>query len=52
MFYVELGKENITDNDIRRISALFSDTDKKEILMESQRVTTWVYGHIKKICAE
>jgi len=47
-----LGKGNITDKDIRKLSTLFSESEKKEILMESQRVTSWVYGYIKRICTE
>jgi len=47
-----LGKGNITDKDIRKLSTLFSESEKKVILLESQRVTSWINGIIKSICTE
>jgi hypothetical protein len=47
-----LGKENITDKEIRKLSKILSQSEKQKMLAESQRITEWVYGYIKKICLE
>ncbi|NLB80554.1 MAG: hypothetical protein GX800_02820 [Clostridiaceae bacterium] len=47
-----LGKENITDKEIRKLSKILSQSEKQKMLAESQRITEWVYGYIKKICVE
>jgi len=47
-----LGKGNITDKDLRKLSTLLSESEKKELLLESQRVTSWINGFIKRICTE
>ena len=47
-----LGKGNISDSDIRRLSDTFSQSEKQKMLSESRRVTAWVYGYIRKVCME
>lgn len=47
-----LGKENITDKEIHKLSKILSQSEKQKMLAESQRITEWVYGYIKKICKE
>ena len=47
-----LGKNNVTDEDINKLSKKFSPTEKRDMLAESQRITEWVYGYMKRLCAE
>ena len=47
-----LGKENITDKEIRKLSKILSQSEKQKMLAESQRITEWVHGYIKKICVD
>mgnify|MGYP007066365462 FL=1 len=47
-----LGKDNITIKDIRILSKRLTDDEKKQMLVESKRITAWVYEYIKQICAE
>ena len=47
-----LGKDNITIKDIRILSKRLTDVEKKQMLVESKRITAWVYEYIKQICAE
>ena len=47
-----LGKENITDKEIRKLSKILSQSKKQKMLADSQRITDRVYGYIKKICVE
>ena len=43
-----LGKENITEKEIHKLSKILSQSEKQKMLAESQRITEWVYGYIKK----
>ncbi|MCF0241781.1 MAG: hypothetical protein HUK25_04040 [Treponema sp.] len=45
-----LGKDRITDADIRKISNRLSEEEKERILTESRYTTSWIYSCIKKIC--
>lgn len=45
-----LGKENVTQKEIRYLSAKLSDDDKKAIVKEAANSTDWVYKTIKQIC--
>ena len=47
-----LGKENVTERDIRQLSKMFKRSQKEQMLAESQRVTAWVREYIKRICME
>ena len=47
-----LGKEHVTDKDIRRLSKKLSQSEKQRMLAESQRITAWIYDYIRKICME
>lgn len=47
-----LGKDNITEVEIQRLSTLLEKSEKQRMLSESQRVTAWVYEYIKQICGE
>jgi RNA-binding protein YhbY len=45
-----IGKSNIDNGVIKRISKLLSDEEKQQLLQESKPTTSWVYQTIKKIC--
>lgn len=47
-----LGKANISDQDLKGISNLLSEKEKRQMIDETKRVTTWVYERIRKICKE
>jgi hypothetical protein len=47
-----IGKDKITQHEVRLLSMRLSPEEKKTLLLESQRVTAWVYEVIKKICLE
>lgn len=47
-----LGKENITGKEICKLSKILSQSEKQKMLAESQRITEWVHGYIKKICVD
>lgn len=47
-----LGKENVTDKEIRKLSKTLNRSQKQKMLLESRRVTAWVYEYIKQICME
>ncbi len=47
-----LGKDNITERDIKKLSKQFSCDEKRKIEQESRRATAWVHRYIKKICVE
>jgi len=46
-----IGKENIDEATITRMSKLMSKDEKTTILSEGKYMTTWVFDVIKKICA-
>ena len=45
-----IGKENITEKTIRKISKILSSDVKANLLSEAKYTTAWVYSIIKKIC--
>jgi predicted transcriptional regulator of viral defense system len=45
-----LGKENIDDKVINKISGFLSKDDKIKMLGEAKYATTWIYEIIKNIC--
>ncbi len=45
-----LGKENIDDKGINKISGFISKDDKIKMLVETKYATTWIYEIIKNIC--
>jgi len=47
-----LGKGNVTDKDIHGLSTVLNPHERQGTLEESQRVTAWVYGYIRRICME
>jgi hypothetical protein len=46
-----LGKGNATDKELRKISQLLSEEEKRRMLVEAKRVTAWVFQLIRKICS-
>lgn len=47
-----LGKDSITPKDIRILSKRLTLDEKRKTLIESKRITTWVYEYMKQICVE
>jgi hypothetical protein len=47
-----LGKGNVTEKELQRISKLLTNDEKTQMLKEAKRVTAWVYELIRKICKE
>lgn len=47
-----IGKENITDEVLHKLSKILSKSEKNEMLEANQRITAWVYDCIRKICVE
>ena len=45
-----LGKDNVTDKELRGISKQLTENEKVQMLNEAKRVTAWVYELIRKIC--
>ena len=45
-----LGKDNVTDKELRGISKQLTENEKVQMLVEAKRVTAWVYELIRKIC--
>ncbi|MBE6649084.1 MAG: hypothetical protein E7614_06140 [Ruminococcaceae bacterium] len=45
-----LGKENITDDIISKISSTITDDEKATMFAESKYATAWIYDIIKEIC--
>ena len=45
-----LGKEQITDAMIEKLSTSLSKTEKEAILSEAKYATSWIYDTIKTIC--
>ena len=45
-----LGKDHVTEKELRGISKLLADNEKTQMLSEAKRVTAWVYDFIRKIC--
>ena len=47
-----IGKDSIQEEDLKKISSLLSDEEKKILLEESKTSTTWIYSLIKKVCGK
>ena len=47
-----IGKNNVLDEDIKRLSYAIPDEMKKQVLEESKTTTTWIYKIIKEACLE
>jgi len=45
-----LGKGNVSDESIKRIRSLLTETERQELLAEAKPTTVWVYQIIKQIC--
>lgn len=45
-----LGKDNIDDKKIQKISKGLTEEDKKKMLTEAKHATAWIYEIIKRIC--
>lgn len=45
-----LGKDDITEDDMNKISSLLSTDEKDVLLRESKQSTAWIYKYIKNIC--
>lgn len=45
-----IGKDSIQEEDLKKLSSLLSDEEKKILLEESKTSTTWIYSLIKKVC--
>jgi len=45
-----LGRENVTEEDVFGIAKLLNDTEKAQMLIESRRVTAWVFEILRRIC--
>ena len=45
-----IGKENITQKDIKKLSRKLDKAEKSRLLLEGQRATAWIYEAIKRIC--
>lgn len=47
-----LGKDNVTDKELRGISKLLTKDEKAQMLKETKRITAWVYELIRQVCME
>lgn len=45
-----LGKDDITEEDIVKISSILTTEEKEILLKEAKQSTAWIYKFIKKIC--
>jgi len=47
-----LGKDNITDDALNKLSKVLDSSDKQKALSECQRITAWVQNCVKRVCVE
>jgi len=47
-----LGKDNVSDSVLLKLSKVLDYTDKQKALSESQRITAWVQKCVKRVCME
>ena len=47
-----IGKENVDEKLIKKLTKTLSNDEKNVILFEAKYITAWVYSIIKKICNE
>lgn len=45
-----LGKDNVTDKMLDKLSGSLTDKEKSNLLNEAKTVTSWIYEYIKQIC--
>ncbi len=45
-----LGKDNVSREDLEKLSERFTTEEKEKMLEESRYVTSWIYDKIKAIC--
>ncbi|MGN0729222.1 DUF6088 family protein [Treponema sp.] len=45
-----IGKDNISNDDLEKLSEKFTPEEKEKILEESRYITSWIYEKIKIIC--
>ena len=45
-----IGKENITQKDIKKLSGKLDEAEISRLLLEGQRAAAWIYEAIKRIC--
>lgn len=45
-----IGKENITQKDLKKLSGKLDESEKSRLLLEGQRAAAWIYEAIKRIC--
>lgn len=45
-----IGKGNITQKDIKKLSGKLNETEKARLLSEGQRAVAWIYEEIKRLC--
>jgi len=47
-----IGKDNVTNNTLRKLSKVLDYNERQNALKESQRITAWVHDCVKKVCIE
>lgn len=47
-----LGNGNVNEKIIRRLSSMLTINEKKALLLETQRGTTWIYEIAREVCAK
>jgi len=47
-----IGKDNVTNNTLRKLSKVLDYNEKQKALKESQRITAWVSDCVKRVCVE
>jgi len=47
-----LGKDNVSDDTLNKLSKVLDSSDKQKALSESQRITAWVQNCVKRVCVE
>ena len=45
-----VGKENVTQKGIKKLSGKLDKAEKSRLLLEGQRAAAWIYEAIKQIC--
>lgn len=45
-----IGKENISQKNLKKLSGKLNESEKSRLLSEGQRVAAWIYEAIKRIC--
>ncbi len=47
-----IGKDNITEKDIKHLRNILSKEQKENLLKESKSASKWIYSVIKKVCVD